>query len=73
MSFHSVKIEDGFYSLAKRHADAEHRTISSQIAYWAKLGKVALENPDLPIDFIKDMLVAKNLKEEAEPFQFRTE
>ena len=73
MSFHSVKIEDSFYSLAKRYADAEHRTISSQIGYWAKLGKIALENPDLPIDLIKDILIAKSLKDEAEPFDFRTE
>ena len=73
MSFHSVKIEDSFYLLAKRHADAEHRTISSQIGYWAKIGKVALENPDLPIAFIKDVLIAKSLNDEAEPFEFRTE
>lgn len=71
MSFHSVKIDDTFYLLAKRHAEAEHRTISSQIGYWAKIGKVALENPDLPIEFIKDILVAKSLKAEAEPFEFK--
>lgn len=73
MSFHSVKIDEEFYALAKRYAEVEHRTISSQIAYWAKLGKIALENPDLPIELIKDVLIAKNLKEEAEPFEFRTE
>ena len=73
MSFHSVKIDDTFYCLAKRHAEAEHRTISSQIGYWAKLGKAALENPDLPIEFIKDVLVAKNLKMEAVPFEFSEE
>ena len=71
MSFHSVKIEDGFYSVAKLHAHAEHRAISSQISYWAKIGKLALENPDLPISFIKDTLIAKGLKDEAEPFHFR--
>lgn len=73
MSFHSVKIDDSFYSLAKVHAEAEHRTISSQVAYWAKIGKIALENPDLPINFIKDILLAKNLKNEAETFVFRDE
>ena len=73
MSFHSIKIEDTFYSLAKRHAEAEHRTISSQIGYWAKIGKIALDNPDLPVSFIKDILLAKNLKDMAESFEFRSE
>lgn len=73
MNFHSVKIDEGFYALAKRHAVAEHRTISSQIGHWAKIGRIALENPDLPVSFIKDILIAKNLKEEAEPFQFGAE
>lgn len=73
MSFHSVKIEDAFYDIAKRHANAEHRTISSQISYWAKLGKLALENRDLPISFINDILIAQSLKDEAEPFKFRVE
>ncbi len=71
--FHSVKVDEAFYVLAKRHAEAEHRTISSQIGYWAKLGKAALENPDLPIEFIKDILIAKSLASEAEPFEFREE
>lgn len=29
-----------------------------QITYWAKLGKLALENPDLPIEFIRDLRIA---------------
>ena len=73
MSFHSVKIEDKFYLVAKRHANAEHRTISNQVAYWANLGKLALENPDLPVAFIKDILVAQSLRDEAEAFEFRVE
>ncbi|MCE2706819.1 MAG: ParD-like family protein [Proteobacteria bacterium] len=73
MSFHSIKIEDSFYTTAKLHANAEHRTISSQIGYWAKIGKIALENPDLPVSFIKDILIAKHLKDEAELFIFKNE
>jgi len=30
-----------------------------QISYWAKTGKVALENPELPISFVRDVLIAK--------------
>lgn len=73
MSFHSVKVDTAFYDTAKRYAVAEHRTISSQISYWALLGKLSLENPDLPINFIRDILIAQKLKETAEPFTFRIE
>ncbi len=53
-----VRIEAGLYQSAKAQASAEHRTIAGQIQYWAKVGRTALDNPDLPIDFIKDLLVA---------------
>lgn len=34
----------------------ECRSIPNQIAFWAMIGKCALDNPDLPIEFIKDLL-----------------
>ncbi len=66
---HSVKLDDDLYQIAKSYAKAEHRTISSQVAYWAEIGKIALDNPDLPAGFIKDILVAKHTQE-FEPFEF---
>jgi len=29
------------------------------VEYWAKLGRIAEENPDLPISFIKDILIGR--------------
>jgi DEAD/DEAH box helicase domain-containing protein len=40
------------YAQAKSHANAEGRTIAGQIEFWALIGKAALDNPDLPIDFV---------------------
>lgn len=54
-----VRIDDQLYESAKAHALAERRSISGQLEFWAMAGKAALENPDLPIDFVKDLLVAK--------------
>jgi len=54
-----VHIDDNLYDLAKSHAIAERRTIAGQIEFWALIGKAALDNPDLPIDFVRDLLVAK--------------
>ncbi len=62
-----IRIDEELYDQAKRTALAESRTVPLQIAYWAKLGKLALENPDLPIEFIRDVLMAKNMNEH-EPF-----
>jgi hypothetical protein len=53
-----VRIEDSLYEDAKLHAKAEYRTIAGQIEFWAKVGKAALDNPDLPIEFVRDLLVA---------------
>jgi hypothetical protein len=64
-----IRIDEELYDQAKRTALAESRTVPLQIAYWAKLGKLALENPDLPIEFIRDTLIAKNMNEH-EPFSF---
>ena len=32
---------------------------SGQIEFWALIGKAALNNPVLPIDFVRDLMVAK--------------
>ena len=54
-----VRIDRDLYDQAKAHANAERRTISGQIEFWAMIGKAALDNPDLPIDFVRDLMVAK--------------
>lgn len=67
-----VKINEDFYDEAKKIAEAECRTVQGQIEYWAQIGKCALDNPDLPTDFIQDVLVSKNTDRSlAEPFDFK--
>jgi hypothetical protein len=53
-----VRIEDELYISARDQAKAEHRTIAGQIEFWAKVGRAALDNPDLPIDFIAESLIS---------------
>ena len=43
---------------AKPFAQAMHRSVAEQIEYWARLGKVAEENPDLPIQILQDTLIS---------------
>ena len=54
-----VRIDDVLYDLARAQAKAERRTIAGQIEFWALLGRTALDNPDLPIDFVRDLLIAR--------------
>lgn len=54
----ALKISDDLIDMAKACAAAENRSVSEQIEYWARLGKAADDNPDLPVRFIKDILQA---------------
>lgn len=65
----SVRINDTFYQEAKSQAQAELRSIPNQIEYWARIGKTALDNPDLSIEAIKEIIIAKH--QASEPFEFR--
>lgn len=56
----AIRIDETIYNAAKQIARAEYRSIPNQIEYWAMIGKCALDNPDLPIELIKDILLAKN-------------
>lgn len=65
----SIRIDQTLYDQAKSDATAEHRTISGQIEYWAKLGRAALDNPDLPLSFIAESLASlSEPREDSTPF-----
>jgi hypothetical protein len=54
----TVKLSDDFIDDVKATAIAMHRSVPKQIEYWARLGKIAEENPDLPISFVKNVLIS---------------
>jgi hypothetical protein len=68
----AVKLSDEIVSKAKITSKALNRSIAGQIEHWAKVGKIAEENPDLNYEFIKGILIGKEeLKEgETEPYSF---
>ena len=53
-----INVSEQLIEEAKPFAQAMHRSVAEQIEYWARLGKVAEENPDLPINILQDMLVS---------------
>ena len=44
----TISIDDSLYNQARMQANTESRTVAGQIEFWAKVGKAALDNPDLP-------------------------
>lgn len=66
-----IRIDETIYNEAKKIARAERRSIPHQIEFWAMIGKCALDNPDLPIEFVKELLISKHHDRSlAEPFEF---
>ncbi|AWK15122.1 hypothetical protein SK355_01025 [Candidatus Fukatsuia symbiotica] len=53
-----LKLSNELVDMARPRAVAEHRSIPKQIEYWARLGKVVEDNPELPVQFIKSTLLA---------------
>lgn len=54
----SIRIDQVLYNQAKTAAAVEHRTIAGQIEFWARVGRAALDNPDLPASFVAEALAS---------------
>ena len=52
----AVKVSEGLLNEARLYAKVQHRSVAKQIEYWAKIGKIAEDNPDLPLSFVLDIL-----------------
>jgi hypothetical protein len=68
----ALKLSDELIEIAKPRAAAEHRSVPKQIEYWARLGKACEDNPELPLQFIKDTLLALQEAKAGQltPYQF---
>ncbi len=53
----AIKLSDGLVNDATVSGKAQQRSVPMQIEYWARMGKIADENPDLSLAFVKDILV----------------
>lgn len=68
----SVKLSDKLIHEVRQYSIVYRRSIPKQIEYWAMIGKIAEENPDLPYSFIKGILLAQQevVEGELSPFEF---
>ncbi len=54
----SMRIDEELVAAARAAAKAEFRTVQGQVEFWAKVGRAALDNPDLPASFIAESLIS---------------
>lgn len=67
----SVRVDEDLFEAATIEGKAQFRSGAQQINFWAKVGKNALANPDLPVDYVAQLLIAKDMPDE--PFEFEGE
>lgn len=69
MSTVSVRIDENLVRAARAAAKAEYRTVQGQVEFWAKVGRAALDNPDLPVSFVAESLIGMGeAREDSVPF-----
>ena len=54
----SIRLDDNFISDVKIHAEAEMHSVPKQSEFWAKIGKIMTDNPDLSYSFVQEALLA---------------
>lgn len=54
----AVKIDSEMVAQAKTYGAAQSRSATKQIEYWARIGKIAQDNPDLTFEDISGILIS---------------
>ena len=67
----AVRVSDGLVDEAKKFSRIDHRSVAGQIEHWARMGKCAEENPDLPYSLIKEILVGLDELEQDEKTEYK--
>lgn len=57
MTSTAVKIDSDIVDQAKIYGKAESRSATKQVEYWARIGKIAQDNPDLTYEDITEILL----------------
>ena len=75
MPTNAIRLSEEIMEAATTYAPINSRSVPKQIEHWAKIGRIAEENPDLTYAFIKGVLEARSEMEHGyvSPFTFRNE
>lgn len=53
----AVNLDEKLINEARSQSKVMHRSVPKQIEYWARMGRIAEENPNLSYSQIKDILL----------------
>ena len=67
----AVRISEELVNDAKKFSRIDHRSVTGQIEYWARMGKCAEENPDLTFALIKDILIGMEELKQGEKSEYK--
>ncbi|EGQ8284295.1 hypothetical protein MZJ31_004169 [Vibrio parahaemolyticus] len=56
----TVNLNSQLVASAQASANAANRSVAEQIEHWANIGKLMEENQDLPFEFVRESLVARD-------------
>ena len=68
----AIRISNHLARKARVHSRALHRSLAGQIEYWAKMGEILEDNPDISFSFAQEILVGREQAEAGEltPYKF---
>jgi len=68
----AIRISDPLARKARAHSRAFHRSLAGQIEYWAKMGEILEDNPDLSFSFVQEILMGREQAKAGEltPYEF---
>ncbi len=56
MATEAIRLNKELIDSARATSRAQHRSLPKQIEYWARIGQISEENPDLTHDMIRGIL-----------------
>jgi len=68
----AVRISDAIVRNARSRSRALNRSVAGQIEYWAKMGAILEDNPELSFAFVQDILIGREQVREGTltPYEF---
>ncbi len=67
----TIRISEELVSVAKKFSRIDHRSLTGQIEHCARIGKCTEENPDLPYNLIKEILIGIEELEQSEKSEYK--
>ncbi len=64
----SITLSKKTMNRAKGAAKEHSCSVSEQIEHWIKIGRLVEDNPDLPYDVIRNILIGRSQYHELEPY-----